>query len=815
MEESRSLDNPSVGAETDGQQQTTAGAELASAQPQRTAASPQQRPTHPRKTARKCRFFGTKKGCRAGDACPYLHEVSSPNVEAASGATSHPEPDGNPREDTSQSEQVATEDSGRLTTESRSTGPNRRVIAPKGVPKPIPKAQNDAPREYQIAQLRRRFHPKEQNDESGTVLTFGMAPTDPDFPFDMEELQCVLYVPRDYPGQGRPTLRVTNPDMPRGFQINVEKGFDKLVDSSLENNRQTTLLGLMNSLDRNLERFLIAEKAPTIKFVANLGSREDVKSTEKTAEPAVAQSDSTGVSDPPAPAAPSVQYSPEEKSQAEKTRRDETRQLEARLGRLSLYEKSPDGLSYVIPITPSKPDRLPESLRAVKTIKLVVPPLYPLEKSSIELQQVEGDAARATEAGFKKWVHESTRVTLMSQVNYLVHNMHILASTPISDDRSSRETPSTVAETKPVPQEPQTASAKEEIQEDRPHIKVIPRPPEWSAPEDTESESDFTTSDEEKSDEEEASEDEEEGGAPVPEPSASTPASTPARGVSLSFPGLELYGIELLEVKMLCVTLKCERCKEFTDVKNIKPTNDPSVAASVRAESCRKCANVFGIGFRRELMHPTSHRAGYLDLEGCTVFDLLPSHFVPTCSECSTPFPAPGIVAVRGESAFATCRECHRRMVFKIPEVKFLVVGPSALTAPRPPPRKKVKENLGIVAGRELPHRGRCSHYGKSYRWFRFSCCAKVFPCDKCHDAATDHPNEHANRMICGFCSREQMYRPEDCSFCRNVLVGKSGSGFWEGGKGTRDKVRMSRKDPRKYKRRGGTAASSSKKKDK
>lgn len=424
-----------------------------------------------------------------------------------------------------------------------------------------------------------------------------MAPTDPDFPFDMDELQCVLHVPRDYPGSERPTLRVTNPEMPRGFQINVEKGFDRLVDSALENNRQTTLLGLMNSLDRNLERFLIAEKAPTIKFVANLGSREDAKRTEKEKN-ATAQSDST-VSDPPAAAAaataaaPSVQYSPEEESQAEKRRKDETRQLEARLGRLSLYQKSPDGLSYVIPITPSKPDRLPESLRAVKTVKLVVPALYPLEKSSIELQQVEGDAARATEAGFKKWVHESARVTLMSQVNYLVHNMHVLASTPISDDRS-RETPSAVAETetavKPVPQESQTATA-EEIQEDRPHVKVIPRPPEWSAPDDTESESDFT-SDEESEEEEEVSEDEEEGGAPVPEPSA----TTPARGVALSFPGLELFGIELLEVKMLCVTLKCERCKELTDVKNIKPTNDPSVVGTVRAESCRKCANAFGIG---------------------------------------------------------------------------------------------------------------------------------------------------------------------------------------------------------------------------
>ena len=30
------------------------------------------------------------------------------------------------------------------------------------------------------------------------------------------------------------------------------------------------------------------------------------------------------------------------------------------------------------------------------------------------------------------------------------------------------------------------------------------------------------------------------------------------------------------------------------------------------------------------------------------------------------------------------------------------------------------KENLGIVAGTELPRRGRCTHYGKSYRWFRY-----------------------------------------------------------------------------------------------
>lgn len=55
--------------------------------------------------------------------------------------------------------------------------------------------------------------------------------------------------------------------------------------------------------------------------------------------------------------------------------------------------------------------------------------------------------------------------------------------------------------------------------------------------------------------------------------------------------------------------------------------------------------------------------------------------------------------------------------------------------------------------------------------------------------------------------SREQNYRPEECGVCHAGLVGKKGHGFWEGGKGTRDRTRMSRKDPRKFKRLPGGAA--------
>ena len=90
--------------------------------------------------------------------------------------------------------------------------------------------------------------------------------------------------------------------------------------------------------------------------------------------------------------------------------------------------------------------------------------------------------------------------------------------------------------------------------------------------------------------------------------------------------------------------------------------------------------------------------------------------------------------------------------------------------------------------------------------------------------------------MICGRCSREQNFRPNDCAYCGHEFLRKQ-SGYWEGGKGknqlsqlplrvamnakanvlllsfshffiacvlgTRDKRLLRRNDPRKYKRVG------------
>ena len=39
----------------------------------------------------------------------------------------------------------------------------------------------------------------------------------------------------------------------------------------------------------------------------------------------------------------------------------------------------------------------------------------------------------------------------------------------------------------------------------------------------------------------------------------------------------------------------------------------------------------------------------------------------------------------------------------------------------------------------------------------RFPCCSKCFACDVCHDESEDHEMKFATRMVCGFCSKEQV----------------------------------------------------------
>jgi len=531
-------------------------------------------------------------GCRAGVECPYIHDASTTDQKAK-----RPDQHSAPQPSTDNAQNIDPS----LTAEVRNLSIAEQASSHTASQpqRPISKTEQKDPREFQINQLRRRFRPEEKADDKGSTLLFGLAPSDPDFPFELDKLQCVLHVPLSYPGTGRPTLSVTNAEMDPAYRANVARGFDDIVDFTLRTDGQGSLLSWMNSLDKQLERLLTTlERGPKLKFVANLGGA----AAKKEQNPPLTASGQGGLSQSvakrpnyvapaPAPKAPVATkvHTAAEKSQAEKRRSMETKQLEARLGRLPLFQKRTE-TSWVVPVQPNKKDRLPISLQTIKTVKLLVPQLYPLELSSIEIQANDSPEARSVEIGFAQWVEKNSQMNLVSQVNYLASNMHNLAKTPLPEVAEHSQHEHIQADVESSLPEPADGTTLEG-NGDRPHLHVIPRPPEWSVP-DPNSDSDITDEssyDEEYSDEGDG-EDESEGGAPVP----AAADDTPGRGVALSFPFLELYGIELLELIHLAITIKCERCKQTVDVKNVPQIQDPR--ASPKVESCRRCANSMSIG---------------------------------------------------------------------------------------------------------------------------------------------------------------------------------------------------------------------------
>jgi hypothetical protein len=281
-----------------------------------------------------------------------------------------------------------------------------------------------------------------------------MVPSDPDFPFEIDALACVLTVPLTYPA-AKPSLRVTNKEMGRGYQINVERGFDDIVQRL----PQGTLLQYLNALDKQLEVFLAAPKVETVKILANVMKKHQEAESSRT----------VGANPPKAPAkapepessspklAPPVKvYSSEQLAQARNKRETDVRQLEARLGRLPQYFKSADGLGYTIPVEPRKRGDLPISLQAIKTIKLIVPVLYNLEPCRIQLQGVNGRDVTHLEDSFLLRAADNANLTLVAHINYLSQNMHIMAAkqlqtkTPDVVSLVKTEQPETTSKAAPV-----------------------------------------------------------------------------------------------------------------------------------------------------------------------------------------------------------------------------------------------------------------------------------------------------------------------------------------------------------------------------
>ncbi|XP_072258137.1 uncharacterized protein [Pyxicephalus adspersus] len=271
----------------------------------------------------------------------------------------------------------------------------------------------------------------------------------------------------------------------------------------------------------------------------------------------------------------------------------------------------------------------------------------------------------------------------------------------------------------------------------------------------------------------------------------------PGKGTEIRFLGLKLgEGVGTLTAYRIVVSLLCSRCNVTAD---LSLTGKQPCAAQ-----CEKCNSRIAGTFHPSILHQYSSVLGYVDIQGAAAKDLvLPEcTFMVGCLNCSHEESIQNLSF--GLTKNLNCQNCHSKLCIYTEAVRFQKVQryPSKAIGNKDQHgygRKKLRDPA-IQSGKPLPDHGTCRHYRKSCRWLRFPCCGKAYPCDGCHDEAEDHVMELATRMICGYCAKEQQYNNgKPCISCGNMMNKNLQSLHWEGGRGCRNKIRMSRKDKQKY----------------
>lgn len=275
-----------------------------------------------------------------------------------------------------------------------------------------------------------------------------------------------------------------------------------------------------------------------------------------------------------------------------------------------------------------------------------------------------------------------------------------------------------------------------------------------------------------------------------------------------------IHGIDLLTSQRITFLASCDRCKFNFPVEDLRPFVD-------RIEHCPKCTNQTKFYYKSQLITPGANFddgddqfesvLGTIRFLRARPVDLLPSLYQCACSRCYGTEDSSvdnnsscKIEKVKiGENISYSCFNCHQKIRFQLDRTEWIsdLIGETKKSATQ----KSQAKGPTLTVGNPLPLNGACEHYKKSFRWYRFPCCGQAFPCDECHakdPIAKAHPVEWATRFICGFCSREQFISVKECPECGKdtSAAGRKHTAFWEGGKGIRNQILMSRKDSKKYK---------------
>ena len=234
-------------------------------------------------------------------------------------------------------------------------------------------------------------------------------------------------------------------------------------------------------------------------------------------------------------------------------------------------------------------------------------------------------------------------------------------------------------------------------------------------------------------------------GSEVEEPRMDLELNPRPRGTQLVLESLALADDATARAARLEALLGCVRCGETATV---------SLSGLIASEAekrvwCAKCSCLLSAALRPTMLHLTSPLLGHVETHGCTLADVPRLDLLLACGKCDGELIIDRVE--RGKRVRESCRYCHAQLPCYYANLQLIRLAGAAggavggarggdeddeLEELLRKARKKNSDQLsklGICVGKPLPNKGTCKHFKYSYRWLRFPCCGRAYPCATCH----------------------------------------------------------------------------------
>ncbi|KJP85526.1 hypothetical protein AK88_04835 [Plasmodium fragile] len=283
-------------------------------------------------------------------------------------------------------------------------------------------------------------------------------------------------------------------------------------------------------------------------------------------------------------------------------------------------------------------------------------------------------------------------------------------------------------------------------------------------------------------------------------------------GKSLVLGNVHIKNISLYKAIQLKLQLLCTRCCNTFDVTTTSKDAPQLVC------TCVNCSSNAVVEVYRNICFMENSCVCVLKFNQCSLMDLLSGDYSVNCDSCGRKSILKNVTS--GKEMHINCQKCFTKLEFKYSGFSFdeIVSANNAAIkkiddminklftkkksnkkAVPTPNNLKIEKFKNVIKVNNIEVKdGACKHFKKSHRLFKFPCCNKIFPCPTCHDLNSNHECGIAKRVICGFCFRE--FDDDDVCVCQRDKKTKKGGNFWEGGKGCRNAITLSKNDSKKYK---------------